>query len=142
MGDAGSKSERRAAAEYEAEKTMLSSDWDKFVRFASRPFVAGAGTVMRTVNSMEATDWAQALNPGTWMRKGSQAIGERLVGGSAPSKELKEAAKELKDAGRTLKSGPEMIGGGSRTRGAVPAGWRYAMMEDALSGQAQMMGAF
>lgn len=62
---------------------------------------------------------------------------------NSPTSKLVQAAEALTDAGRSLKQSAESIGAGPRARGAYPKAWQNALqMEDALTGQAAMLGAF
>jgi hypothetical protein len=47
----------------------------------------------------------------------------------------------MKDRTRTLKGGKKQIGGGSRSMGAVLAGWKLTTLDSTLKGQAMAMGA-
>jgi hypothetical protein len=96
------------------------------------PFLGGALDDM-----MREMGW----NP---MRLGDVANGSNGSGGrgSSPAKKLEDAAEKLADAGRTLKEGAEQIGGGGRSRGAIPGQWKFMQMEDAITGQAAKLGAF
>lgn len=63
-------------------------------------------------------------------------------GSQSATKELSNAASDLQDAARTLKENAEQIGGGPRAHGAIPAGWKYLQMDEALtSGAVGLLGA-
>lgn len=75
-------------------------------------------------------DWSNdQLTP--WSKREEEAGG---------SKDENTAA--VKDLTRTIKDHAETIGGGSRTRGAVPVGVKQQMMQADSFNQAQYLGAF
>jgi hypothetical protein len=53
-----------------------------------------------------------------------------------------ETTKAIKDLTRTMKDAAEQLGGGTRARGAIPAGWKQMQMENALQSDAISLGAF
>lgn len=128
VGFADSPGMRRAEADYRAGKTIASNAWDTGVR------ITGAG-VSRAFT--DPTRW----NPGGFVNGLVKDMIDMLrpEGKESATKELTSA---IKDLGRTIKDGPEMIGGGRRTKSVISAGTKALNYNDAAVAQAMGLGAF
>jgi len=129
-GESGSPAERRAEAEYRGSKEILGSKWDRFARQIGAPAVAIATGAIDFVS--------QVLDPGAAARE----AGRRMSGRKEAKDPVGDNTDAIQDLTRTLKGGRDQVGGGSRSMGAVPAGWKLMTMDSALKGQAMAMGAF
>ena len=76
----------------------------------------------------------------------SDWIDEHIGDGSGSSqnrgKGKDENTEAMKDLTRTIKDHAETVGGGGRARGAIPAGIKAGMMDEALTNAAHYQGAF
>lgn len=135
-----SASERRSQASNDAEWESTKGFWSTWVTqplgFIGREMLGGLNPLHKNLAQRVLLD--NALG---WADNNSSGNGR--AGASATLAKLDKAAESLADAGRTLKEGAETIGAGPRSRGAYPKAWQNALqMEDALTGQAAMLGAF
>lgn len=138
-----SAADRRAAADYQGRWDQMQLDYQQNLGLpAGRAALSFLGRLLPNKNdplSMLAT--ATGLGP---LKDLLAGIGLTSGGSSnSPAKKMNEAADKMLDAGRALKESAESIGAGPRARGSYPKAWQNALqMEDALTGQAAMLGAF
>ena len=125
--DSGSPGERRAAADFKGRGEINGAQWDKLTRQVMDPLVKFGSWVLGGFGEDDAWEQAKAIG-----NKGKKTVSSAKDDNTAAVEELT----------RTLKSGREQIGGGSRSMGSVPAGWRLTTMDTALKGQAMALGAF
>jgi hypothetical protein len=137
--DMGSDEERHAEAEYTANKIRLGAKGNKLARMIGNPLVNGANKAMEGMELIAAVT-------GKLIDSAIHHTNPFDPGKGEKSKPEKSAIEENTDAinehTRTLKDGREQIGGGSRSMGAVPAGWKLMTMDTALKSQAMALGAF
>jgi len=147
-----SKSARRQSAEYDAKWAEIGGNVQNYI---TKPMGRWAQSFIGRLGLFPSTSDMLSTATGFWFLKDAiQGFGGDVDspidiswngkggGASGTSKDLSEAAEALKDAGRTLKEGAEQIGGGGRSRGAIPGQWKFMQMEDAITGQAAKLGAF
>jgi len=134
-----SKAERRAAADFDAKGQEFGAAWNDTVTNLGNIFLPAMTGFVEFFNPKNWADmWEDKPlgNPKNWdMRTAADA----RSGKGAVKDDNTAAVEELT---RTLKSGREQIGGGSRSVGAVPAGWKLMTMDTALKSDAMAMGAF
>jgi hypothetical protein len=121
-----SKAERRAAADFDAKGQEFGAAWNDTI------------TNLGNIVLPAMTGFVDFFNPKNW--------GDTFSPPNEKKKSKSDATSDntdaIQDLTRTLKDGREQIGGGSRSMGAVPAGWKLMTMDSALKGQAMAMGAF
>jgi hypothetical protein len=121
-----SKAERRAAADFDAKGQEFGAAWNDTI------------TNLGNIVLPAMTGFVDFFNPKNW--------GDTFSPPNEKKKSKSDATSDntdaIQDLTRTLKDGREQVGGGSRSMGAVPAGWKLMTMDSALKGQAMAMGAF
>lgn len=143
MGDYGSPSQRKAEANYNAQKETFSNYWDSMVRSIGEPLLG-------SINGVVSGDiFKGPTNPG-WYDALRNVLNlglsvtpfPKLPQNGRTGSDTKENTQAIKDMTRTMKDHAEWLGGGARARGALPAAWTYMQMEEGLRSDARSLGAF
>ncbi len=146
MGDYGSPEERRQEAEYRANKEIFGNFWNQFVREAGGKFMGGVNAVMSgdMLKTPGSPQWMSAMVNMANMAGlvGPMPINLKNPYDKAGGDPIKENTQALKDLGRVMKDQAEQMGGGPRSRGALPAAQRYMQLENSMQSQALQLGAF
>lgn len=124
----GTPEMRRKAARWEATKAELGNWFDR-IKLNFIDNITGGANRDRNEKALEGLRAAMEPKHANKKKSGSGEPGDANT-------------KALEDNTRALRASTEQIGGGKRAAGAIPAGWRYMMMEEALRGQAAQLGAF
>lgn len=141
----GSEDSRKASAEYNYNKEKLSATWDNTVQGIGIPLLNAINTWVDTTSTVYKYSPLNALD---WVVKQTMyGIGQ--IGGGDDSTDEKQKQSDtrdntdaIKNLGRTLKDHAEMIGGGTRGAGSVPAGWKMQMWTQSMDNLAATFGAF
>jgi hypothetical protein len=123
---ASSPDEMNSEAEYRGSKVRLGASWDKMVRTIGKPII---DTFNAAIDGL--TDPFSPSDPAL-----------KPKGKASPAKAKDDNTAAVEELTRTLKGGRDQVGGGSRSMGAVPAGWKLMTMDSALKSDAMAMGAF
>ena len=126
--ESGTDAERQSEAEYRGSKERLGASWDRMVRAVGKPII---DTFNAAVDGL-----SDPFSPSDPALKPKN----KKTGTGASAKDDNTAAVE--ELTRTLKDGREQVGGGARSMGSVPAGWKLTTMDTALKGEAMALGAF
>lgn len=152
---AGSRESRRAAAEYDANKAIISRTLQDWWVSGTKPLMESFNQGAQDLRDVGKMNWHDATIGG-WKRFATakgwkeffsgdttpwlEATRERLSKESGGSgKGQVEATKALT---RALKDATDAINLGSRSGQAVPAAWRNRMLEEALHNQAMALGSW
>jgi hypothetical protein len=127
---------------YESAKNFSASMADRFFTGLKAPFAKMSqgdtlGFEQTKMNLFAALSGSPVLGSLPFFNHGGaidQASGKMDTG--------KEVVDTLKDIHRTLKEGGEIIGGGKRAHGAIPAAWRFQMADEAIKLQSAHLGSY
>jgi hypothetical protein len=147
-----SDSDKREANDYTAQKQSLQNRLDAsqnwmFTHVFGPMGRYFAGTVENALYPKSPLDWLGNATSGGLYGQVKDWI-QSQVGGTGldnnRQKALDENTEAIRNHTRALKDGTDWSGGsiGSRRFGATPKGWKYNQFENALQGQALLLGAF
>lgn len=138
---------RRAQAEYEATKTRAGNVWDNVVRNVG-------GHYMKVFADIGGGFMDMFSDPEEGNKKLMRGFGRMLTGGATDHIAAWGDSRGERSGGGSSGAdgvhtsqvrgvhGFEMFGGGSYGGSAIPAGWKYYQMENALEGQVSMLGGW
>ena len=151
--------DRQALADFNGQMAIAGGLWDRLMKAIGTPLMKDAAVLLEGFNNQ----WAINMQI---LEKGGAALSflgdtvtamanpiatlvhwiERLRGIGSDNGEEKQAidehTKAMIDHSRALKGAREIYGGGTRTNGALPAGWRYNTASDNWASQGRRLGAF
>jgi hypothetical protein len=130
--------ERKSNAEYDANRARLGNDIDNGYRAVANPVIRSTNFLMDFLGGISgnAESMTNLIYRFGWKTRGEAAI---EAGKGGKTSDLVDALGNLT---RTIKDHQEFIGGGTRARGAMPAGQKGGQLEESLRSQAQIYGAF
>lgn len=142
MGDVASPEARRSQAEYEATKTRFGNKWDQLVRTVGGPIMNWAGDKMGSI--ADTSEGKGSMYDFLNMLPFGLSYLKYLVpdGGGKSLTPNSESSNGVNISRVRGVHGFEMIGGGSYGGSAIPAGWKFYQMDNALEGQAAMLGGW
>ena len=145
-------SDKREANDYAAQKQSLQNNLDSKQNWL---FTHVFGPMGRYFMGSLERELSMPKNPLEWIERLSPpGVGQAMdwfnsqfggTGNESRDKALKDNTDAIRNHTRALKDGTDWSGGnpmGHRRFGAKPKGWVFNQFEDALQGQAQMLGAF
>lgn len=130
------KGERQNKADYDATAARAGANLDRFWRMITGP--------INTLLAGPQLDYSDSDTDKMYnFLHGDSQTPSWSAGGKNSKEAIEKNTEAIAKMTRVMADHAEMLGSyGPRAQAAVPAGWKLNMMDEALTSQAQMLGAF